>query len=164
MPIYEFYCDQCNTVFNFLARRPGIDKQPDCPQCGKPRLEKMISRFATIGRAREPGENDSLAGMDEGRLEEVLGGLMREAEGADENDPRQMARLMRRFADRAGLSLGESMEAAIARMEAGEDPERIEQEMGELMDADEPFSLETLKKRAQGNRRPPFHDERLYEL
>ena len=65
------------------------------------------------------------------------------------DDPRQMARLMRKFMDKTGLSLGGQMEEAIARMESGDDPEQIEQDMGELMDGDEPFSLETMKKKAQ---------------
>ena len=57
------------------------------------------------------------------------------------------------------------MEEAIARMEAGEDPDQIEQEMGDLMEGEEPFSLETMKKKVQsGGKRPPIHDEKLYEL
>lgn len=98
-------------------------------------------------------------------MERALAGLMREAEQVNEDDPRQMANLMRKFADATGLDLGEPMHEAIARMEAGEDPEQIEQEMGDLMDGEEPFSLEAMKKKAQsGGRRPPRHDERLYEL
>ena len=73
--------------------------------------------------------------------------------------------LMRKFADTTGLNLGAPMEEAIARMERGEDPEQIEQEMGDLMAGEEPFSLEAIKKKVAGGlRRPPLHDERLYEL
>ena len=36
--------------------------------------------------------------------------------------------------------------------------------MGELMDGDEPFSLETMKKKAQAAGRKPAHDDKLYEL
>ena len=53
MPIYEFYCDQCNVVFNFLSSKVNTTKKPDCPRCGKPELTKKISTFATIGRAKE---------------------------------------------------------------------------------------------------------------
>jgi len=165
MPIYEFFCDTCNTVFNFFSSRPNTEKRPACPKCGKPHLHKMMSAFATIGKAKEADGDDPLAGLDEGKMEQALAGLMREAEHINEDDPRQMANLMRKFADKTGLNLGAPMEEAIARMEAGENPEQIEREMGDLMDGEEPFSLEAMKKKVQsGCRRPPLHDERLYEL
>jgi len=165
MPIYEFFCDTCNTVFNFFSSRPNSDKRPACPLCGKTEMQKMMSAFATIGKAKDRDSDDPLAGLDETKMEQALAGLMREAEHVNEDDPRQMANLMRKFADTTGLNLGASMEEAIARMEAGEDPEQIEQEMGDLMDGEEPFSLEAMKKKVQaGTRRPPRHDDRLYEL
>lgn len=165
MPIYEFFCDECNTIFNFFSSRPNTDKRPSCPKCGKDPLQKMMSTFATIGKAKEADGDDPLAGLDEAKMEQALAGLMREAEHLNEDDPRQMASLMRKFADTTGLNLGAPMEEAIARMEKGEDPEQIEQEMGDLMAGEEPFSLEAIKKKVSaGLRRPPLHDERLYEL
>jgi hypothetical protein len=124
----------------------------------------MMSAFATIGKAKETDGDDPLAGLDESKMEQALSGLMREAEHLNEDDPRQMASLMRKFADKTGLSLGGAMEEAIARMEAGGDPEQIERDMGDLMDAEEPFNLEALKKKSQSGCRQPFRDERLYEL
>ena len=124
-----------------------------------------MSTFATIGKAKEAEGDDPLAGLDEARMEQAMAGLMREAEHLNENDPRQMANLMRKFADTTGLNLGAPMEEAIARMERGEDPEQIEQEMGDLMAGDEPFGLEAIKKKmSAGLRRQPLHDDRLYEL
>ena len=164
MPIYEFFCDECNTVFNFFSSRPNTEKRPDCPKCGKPHLQKMLSTFATIGKAKETTSDDTLAGLDEAKMEQALSGLMREAEHVNEDDPRQMANLMRKFTDKTGLSLGGQMEEAIARMEAGDDPEQIEREMGDLMDAEEPFNLEAMKKKIQPGSRRPHRDERLYEL
>jgi putative FmdB family regulatory protein len=162
MPIYEFFCDDCNTVFNFFSRRINTDKKPDCPRCGRTELQKMMSKFATIGKASE--EDDPLAGIDESKMEQAFEGLMREADGINEEDPRQMASLMRKFSDRTGLSLGDQMEEALSRMEAGEDPEQIEQEMGDLMDSDDAFSLENLKKKVSGGKKSPVYDEKLYEL
>jgi len=165
MPIYEFFCDDCNTVFNFFSSRPNTEKRPDCPRCGKQQLQKMMSAFATIGKAKETNGDDPFSGLDDSKMEQALAGLMRQAEHLNEDDPRQMANLMRAFADKTGLNLGAPMEEAIARMEAGEDPEQIEREMGDLMEGEEPFTLEAMKKKAQfASRRPPSHDERLYEL
>ena len=81
----------------------------------------------------------------------------------DENDPRQAANLMRKLTDMTGLNLGASMEEALQRMEAGEDPEQIEAEMGDLLEGEEPFNL---KEKSSKNlkSRPPQKDEKLYEL
>ena len=123
-----------------------------------------MSTFATIGKAKEDDGNDPLAGMDESKMEQAFEGLMRDAEGMNEDDPRQMANLMRRFSEKTGLSLGDQMEEAIARMESGEDPEQIEQEMGDLMDSDDAFSLEAMKKKIQTGPKPLVYDDKLYEL
>lgn len=164
MPIYEFFCDQCNTIFNFFSSRINTDKRPDCPKCGKIELQKMLSTFATINKAREEGGDDPLAGLDESRMEQAFEGLMREAENINEDDPRQMAGLMRKFSDTTGLSLGEQMEEALSRMEAGEDPDQIEQEMGDLLEGDDAFSFEAMKKKITTGSKPVVHDEHLYEL
>lgn len=125
----------------------------------------MMSAFATIGKAKESDGDDPFVGMDESKMEQALTSLMREAENVNEEDPRQVANLMRKFADKTGLILGGPMEEAVARMEAGEDPDQIEQEIGDLMEGDEPFSLEAMKKKVQaGSKRPPIHDEKLYDL
>ncbi len=165
MPIYEFFCPDCNTIFNFFSRRINTDRQPDCPRCGRPGLDKMMSTFATIGRAgEEDAGDDPLAGLDETRMEAAMAGLMREAEHINEDDPRQMAHLMRRFSQETGISLGDSMEEALARMEAGEDPEQVEEEMGDLLEGDDAFSLEGMQKKIRARPRRPRRDETLYEL
>lgn len=125
----------------------------------------MMSAFATIGKAKENDGDDPFAGMDEAKMEQALAGLMHEAENVNDEDPRQVAQLMRKFADRTGLNLGGAMEEAITRMEAGEDPDQIEHEMGDLMEGEEPFSLDAIKKKVQaGRNRPPVHDDHLYDL
>ncbi|HSL41684.1 MAG TPA: zinc ribbon domain-containing protein [Desulforhopalus sp.] len=161
MPIYEFYCDSCNVLFNFFSARVNTTKVPSCPQCGA-ELARQISRFATIGKAKEEGD-DPFAGLDEAKMEKAFASLMQEAERVNEEDPQQMAALMRRFTSQTGIRLGESMEEAIARMEAGEDPEQVEKEMGDLLDGED-FSLESMKSRVQRLKEAPRHDEKLYEL
>ncbi|XCN75501.1 MAG: zinc ribbon domain-containing protein [Candidatus Electrothrix aestuarii] len=127
-------------------------------------LQRQMSRFAVIGKAKEEDADDPLAGMDESKMEQAFEGLMREAEGMNEDDPRQMAQLMRKFTDKTGIAMGEQMEEALSRMEAGEDPDQVEREMGDLLDADDAFSLEGLKKKMYSGKRPPVHDETLYTL
>ncbi len=163
MPIYEFYCDACNVIFNFFSSRVNTTRIPSCPRCGKGKLEKQISTFATIGKAREEGGDDPLSGLDETKMERAFESLMREAEHINEDDPKQMAAMMRKFTAQTGIKLGDSMEEALSRMEAGEDPEQVEKEMGDILNGDD-FQLESLKKATGYRRRPPAHDDKLYEL
>lgn len=162
MPIYEFYCDTCNVIFNFFSSRVNTIKKPDCPRCGKKELARRISAFATIGKAKED-DGDALSGLDEAKMERAFESLMRESEHMNEEDPKAMASLMRKFTSQTGINLGGPMEEAMSRMEAGEDPEQVEKEMGDLF-SDENMSFELIKKRAIRENRPPGHDEKLYEL
>ncbi len=123
-----------------------------------------MSRFAVIGKAKEEEADDPLTGLDESKMEQAFEGLMREAEGLNEDDPRQMAQLMRKFTDKTGIAMGDQMEEALSRMESGEDPDQIEQEMGGLLDSDDAFSLDGLKKKLRSGTRSPIHDETLYQL
>jgi hypothetical protein len=60
--------------------------------------------------------------------------LERDMEHMDENNPRHMAHMMRKMKDLmpAG-AVPKEIEAAIKRLEAGEDPEKIEEDMGDLL-------------------------------
>lgn len=172
MPIYEFYCPACHRVFNFFARRVNATAEPVCPQCKRPRLERKISRFA-VARGAQPkadstGLEDNLPpGFDEAKLEQVMEELGREADGLDEDDPRQAARLMRALHERTGMPLTGKMEEAMRRMEAGEDPDAIEAEMGDLMAQDEMPDAGSSSGPMRGwakKLRPPTVDETLYDL
>ena len=162
MPIYEFYCDNCNVIFNFYSSRINTEKKPACPKCHKEHLERMMSTFATLHKGKETSE-DIPEGFDESRMEQAFMSLMQEAERVGEDDPRKMASLMRKFTDQTGMRLGDSMEEALGRMEAGEDPELIEKEMGDVLDGED-FSFETIRKSVAEKKKPPLHDETLYEL
>lgn len=162
MPVYEFYCVDCHRIFSFLSRRINTDKIPACPRCGRPGLEKQVSSFAvSLGRKEEP--MDGMPDMDGEKMERAMEALAGEMDGVDENDPRQMARFMRRFSDATGMDLGSEVEEAIRRLEAGEDPEKIEEEMGDLLDGENPFSREGVKG-LQRRLTPPERDEILYRL
>lgn len=160
MPIYEFYCQDCHTIFNFFSARIDTQTIPGCPQCQRS-LARQVSLFSTVGRAKE--EDAGMPDIDEGKMERVLGDLAREAENINEDDPRQMARIMRRFSEQSGINLGDGMQEALHRLESGEDPEAIEQEMGDILEGEEPFSLKASKAK-RGSRARPRRDETLYEL
>ena len=122
-----------------------------------------MSTFATIGKAEEGGD-DPMAGMDETKMEEAFGSLMAEAEGMNEEDPKQMATLMRKFTEKTGMQLGDTMEEAISRMEKGEDPDAIEKELGDSLEGDDLFSFAGMKNKSGVRKTAPGHDEKLYRL
>ncbi len=170
MPIHEFYCPDCHRIFNFLARRPNVSKRPACPCCTRTHLERRISRFAISKRqseaAQAPDDMDLPPGLDEAKMERVLTEMASEAENINENDPRQMARMMRKLYNGTGLSLGEGMDEAMRRMETGEDPDAIEADMGDLLE-NEDFLFGKGKSGLKGmarRLRPPEVDETLYDL
>jgi len=121
-----------------------------------------MSAFARLKGAKEADDLDDLP-MDEATMEKAMNLLAREADRINEDDPRQAANLMRKLSDVTGVGLGPGMEEALKRMEAGEDPEQIEAEMGDLLEGEEPFLIG--KKKGQRVKRPiVYRDETLYDL
>ena len=164
MPIYEFYCDDCNTIFNFFSKTINTAKKPRCPQCGVKTLERRMSMFAVTGRAGEQGESEDLP-FDESKMEQAMRMLSGEAEKINEDDPRQAANLMRKLTDMTGMKLGDGMQEALSRMERGEDPDKIEAEMGDLLEGEDPFLMPAKKSGAGlSAKAQPVRDEKLYDL
>lgn len=160
MPIYEFYCEPCNTVFNFFSRGINTTAVPDCPRCSAP-LKRRMSKFTCINTN---GENDTAADIpcDEARLTAAMNKLAGEAESIDDKDPRQAVKLMRKFTEMTGVELGDGMQEALRRIENGEDPDSIEADIGDILENEDPFAF---SNRAEKHRHlPPRHDETLYEL
>jgi hypothetical protein len=123
-----------------------------------------MSAFAFTGNAKEDSDMDDLP-FDEGKMEKAMNMLAGEAENINEEDPRQAANLMRKLTDMTGMELGPGMQEALKRMEAGEDPDAIEAEMGGLLEDEEPFLMPEKKGRAKGAKRAaPRRDETLYDL
>jgi putative FmdB family regulatory protein len=184
MPIYEFYCPDCNTVFSFFSATVAPDAAPSCPRCGRAALGRRPSRFAALRGGLKASDDDGgdsiLPGVDDARMESAMESMAAEMEtmGEDaEQDPRLMARFFRRFGETAGLELGPKMEEMVRRLEAGEDPESLEDELGGGGEGgedgegpggpggDEDFEdFFRLKKKVLAARRKPKVDETLYFL
>lgn len=172
MPIYEFYCADCNTIFSFFSAAVDTEAQPLCPRCGKVRLARKPSTFATLshrsGEGDEGGDDDPFAGLDDSRLEGAMESAFRDLEGSgDEEDPRQMARALRRFSEAAGLEPGPRLEEMLHRLEAGEDPDRLEEELGGEEEGEEPSLEDLFRRKAAAAARsapPPRVDPELYFL
>lgn len=167
MPIYEFYCAKCHTVFSFLSRKVQPTQRPSCPRCATPQLERRPSAFAISSGRSEEGAEDRPQ-VDEARLERAMASMAGELEGVDEDDPKAAARVMRKLYDAAGIPVGGGLAEALRRLEAGEDPESIESDLGDALDQD---PLEGAPEGAAGRiaamrRRftPPTVDTELHEM
>ncbi len=165
MPMYEFLCEGCNRVFHFLARTPEAAKRkPTCPKCGGRKMTKQFSLFATGRKGATRGKEAEASAPDAGRgpspaederMELAMTELARDMESVDESNPRQLAAVMRRLSDATGEDLGPEMDEMVRRLEAGEDPEKVEEDMGDAL------GDEGLGGEARG---APTHDDGLYDL
>jgi putative FmdB family regulatory protein len=128
MPVYEFLCPRCNRIFSFHSFRVETARVPRCPKCGAEKLRRVPSRFgvAAAPKTAKPGGGESADGGEDPRLEREMMRFAAELEGMDEGDPRQMAAAVRRMTELAGEPITPAMEEMIRRLEAGEDPDRIE--------------------------------------
>jgi putative FmdB family regulatory protein len=141
MPIYEFACPKCRRIYSFLSKRVNPDRTPICPKCGNRKMTKQVSRFAMSKRLKQPaagsgaeGGEPALPGMDDPRVERAMMELERDMEHLDENNPRHMAHMMKKMKDLMPPgSVPKELDVAIKRLEAGEDPEKIEADMGDVL-------------------------------
>lgn len=141
MPIYEFACPKCRKIFSFLSKRVNPDRLPVCPQCGNKQMLKQVSRFAlsrklTAPTAQTDPENGGppMPDFDDPRVERAMMELERDMEHLDENNPRHMAHLMKKMKDLMPPgAVPKELDVAIKRLEAGEDPEKIEADMGDVL-------------------------------
>ena len=165
MPIYEFYCSDCHTLFNFFAASIDTKSRPACPRCERPELERRPARFAMLKHQGEE-KPDPFGDLDDERLAGVMSSMMEEMSSLeDDEDPRKLAGLFRRFSESAGLDPGPRMEEMMARMEAGEDLDQLEEELEGELGGDE--SLEEFfrfRKKGRAAARRPKIDDTLYFL
>lgn len=164
MPIYEFYSPDTNRIYSFFARGFSQAKKiPRCPDRPGARMERLLSKFAVTGRAKEksaPAATDS-------RMERVMAEMERAIGGVDENnpDPRAIGRMMRAMAGATGQPMPSEMEQMVRRLEAGEDPEKLEEEFGDAFDAMDPGSQPDPGERApRAKAHRPSRDPTLHEM
>ena len=140
MPIYEFACPQCRVIYNFLSKRVNPERAPVCPKCGSKKLTRQMSRFAALSASNKSAE-DTPSGdadvpeIDDPRMLRAMSELERDMEHLDENNPRHMAHMIRKMKDLMPPgTVPPELDTAIRRLEAGEDPEKIEEDMGPILE------------------------------
>ena len=175
MPFYEFYCPENHTVYTFFARSMKLaERVPRCPENPALSMRRILSRFAVNRGASASVRGD--AELDDPATERAIARM----EGAfsaldsDRPDPRALGRSMRELCALSGESLDARMEEVIGRLEKGEDPDRIEEEYGDALDAmfgeeGDPDSAENgiparLGSRFRNRRPPPRREARVFEM
>ena len=104
MPIYEYRCGDCRKKVSILTLRASETVDPVCEHCGGKRLTRLMSRFAMV-------RSDD-ARMDDLSDPSTLGGV-------DENDPKSVARWMRKMGKELGEDAGDDFDEMVDEMEAG---------------------------------------------
>jgi len=136
MPIYEFACPKCRKVFSFLSKRVNPDRLPVCPKCGNKKMAKQMSQFAMPRGTREPdtvGGDAPIPDVEESKVMQAMSELERDMDHFDENNPKHMAHMMRKMKEAMPSgAMPKEIDVAIKRLEAGEDPEKIEADMGDV--------------------------------
>lgn len=110
MPIYEFRCNNCRRRTSVFTRSIGAPAGAACEHCGSADLSRLMSRVAVL---RSNG--DSPANFDESSLGDI-----------DENDPRSIARWVRKMSGEMGEPLDAEMESQLERLESGEMPDDLD--------------------------------------
>ncbi|MDP3071469.1 MAG: FmdB family transcriptional regulator [Opitutaceae bacterium] len=189
MPIYEYYCPDNHTIYQFYAKTMAQGATtPPCPDNSKFRLKKILSAFAITGggsgeEAAETKSADPAASAEDRRMEAAMDSMEREFSSMDENNPKEMARMMRRMAEVSGEKMDGQLEEVVRKLEEGADPDSLEDALGPDLpnedsgdpesggmglDADSPPMLgEAAKKEARhrfkARRTAPRRDPKLYD-
>ena len=105
MPIYEYRCADCRKKVTVLTLRVSEVVDPVCEHCGGRNLSRLMSRFAMLR-----SEDDRLDDLSDPA---ALGSV-------DENDPKSMARWMRKMGQELGEDAGEGFDGMVDELEAGD--------------------------------------------
>ena len=107
MPIYEYECENCHRRSSVLTLRVSEKVDAACKHCGATKMHRLMSRFA-MPRSEE-SRMDALA--DPSNFGDF-----------DENDPKSVARVMRKMGREMGDEFaGPEFDEAADEIESGAD-------------------------------------------
>jgi putative FmdB family regulatory protein len=113
MPVYEFYCTPCHTLFAFYSKKVTTNARPSCPRCGS-QLERRVSLCSIPERNGKKKDIDALP-LSEARLSEGMHKLEREVQKLRDQDPRQAQRMLQKFTAMTGVRFNEMFDKLPAR-------------------------------------------------
>ncbi|NWF93395.1 MAG: zinc ribbon domain-containing protein [Syntrophaceae bacterium] len=98
MPIYEYRCEECGKISEFLLIRSDETLSLQCKRCKSRKMSRVLSRVRVI--RSEESRMESLADPSK------WGDL-------DERDPKSMAKWMKRLGKEFGEELGEEADRMV---------------------------------------------------
>jgi putative FmdB family regulatory protein len=92
MPIYEYRCEDCGRISEFLLIKTDETFIPQCNRCKSKKMSRVLSKVRVI--RSEESRMESLADPSKWS-------------GLDERDPKSMAKWMKRMGKELGEDMGE---------------------------------------------------------
>jgi putative FmdB family regulatory protein len=114
MPIYEYRCDDCGKISEYLLIKTDENFAPQCKRCQSKKMSRVLSKVRVI--RSEESRMESLADPSK------WGDL-------DEKDPKSMAKMMKRMGKELGEDMGdmdESFEEAFEGEMTSKSKEEVE--------------------------------------
>ena len=98
MPIYEYRCEDCGKISEFLLIKSDEIFVPRCKKCKSKKMSRVLSRVRVV--RSEERRMESLADPSK------WGGL-------DEKDPKSMAKWMKKMGKEMGEDMGEDVDQMV---------------------------------------------------
>jgi putative FmdB family regulatory protein len=98
MPIYEYRCDDCGKISEFILIKSKGNFIPQCKRCKSKKMSRVLSRVRVI--RSEESRMESLADPSK------WGSL-------DERDPKSMAKWMKKMGKEMGEDMGEDVDQMV---------------------------------------------------
>ena len=161
MPIYEYFCHDCNVIFNFMSVRIAPAVAPICPRCASQSMKKYLSSFSTSSAAAVE-KNDE----DEQRVNDAFNNLLDRAEKLTDSDAGEVSSLMHSFTKECGVEYTEKLVRAVSDISKGN-----EQRTNAPLPIDKDATDSLLKSSSKGKivgeltkKAEPELDPRIYQL
>ena len=116
MPIYEYQCNECGKISEFLLIKTDQTFIPQCKRCKSKKMTRVLSRVRVI--RSEESRMESLADPSKWG-------------GVDENDPKSMAKWMKRMGKEMGENMGEDVDQMVDEAMEEERTSKSEESLGD---------------------------------
>lgn len=124
MPVYEFLCEDCKTVFNFYSSSIDTETVPCCPRCTSGKMKRQFSVFSTQGKSEEYSEN-ALCNAFEKLIDSV-----------EEEKAENLAVKLMQFAEDSGVAFKENVGEDIEKYIDGDQSEGLKKKLANYLRLD----------------------------
>lgn len=122
MPIYEYFCSDCNKDVSilFLSFSEASENNPACPDCGNKKIKRILSNVSVAHKNTESDTSKTTT------------------LNSDLEDPKSLADTMNKSSSNSKADYGDDFREVAGRLEKGESATSIEKKLrrrvGETME------------------------------